>query len=325
MKIVITGANGYIGARLCEFLSKSGHQVIAVCFPEIPIRKGWNELIYQTIIGDVTNQEIIKQISEMNADAIIHLVSLDYNDSEKDPNMVMKVNVQPTWDLLDKCTSKGLKKFIYFSTIHVYGHNQNGTVEETQLPTPINAYGLTHYLSEEICNYFNRKAETVCINVRLSNSYGEPIFSDANCWDLIVNDITRTAFRERKIILKSDGTANRDFIHYSAICDNIEELLKIDTASYTMKSFHLSSGYSNSLIEVASIVKTVYQERYKHNIEIYVNNTELVTKKIQFKKQRNTISNKYINSLLTQDQVSLKDGINSIFNYLECKSGFKIE
>ena len=56
--------------------------------------------------------------------------------------------------------SKGLKKFIYFSTIHVYGKNQNGFVSENQTITPFNAYALTHALSEEICNYYNRKTET---------------------------------------------------------------------------------------------------------------------------------------------------------------------
>ena len=270
MKVVVTGGNGYIGARLSQYLTEEEHEVIAICFPHIPQKIGWSNLIHQTIVGDVTNQETIKQISDINADAIIHLVSLNHYDSEQDPNMVMKVNVQPTWNLLDKCTPKGLKKFIYFSTIHVYGNNQIGLVKETQSPTPINAYGLTHYLCEEICNYYMRKTDTDCINVRLSNSYGEPVFSDANCWDLIVNDITKTAFKEKKIVLKSNGSATRDFIHYSTICSSVKELLKISTTFSEMNTIHISSGYAHSLLQVASIVKTVYQERYKQNIDIYI-------------------------------------------------------
>jgi len=162
-----------------------------------------------------------------------------------------------------------------------------------------------------------RKTDTDCINVRLSNSYGEPVFSDANCWDLIVNDITKTAFKEKKIVLKSNGSATRDFIHYSTICSSVKELLKISTTFSEMNTIHISSGYAHSLLQVASIVKTVYQERYKQNIDIYINGTELVTKKIHSKNPKNTFSNKYITSLVNQNQISLNVGINNIFSYLE--------
>ena len=138
-------------------------------------------------------------ISDVKADILIHLISLDHHDSEKNPNYVSKINVQPTWNLLESCSVRGLKKFIYFSTIHIYGESNNKTISENQNVLPLNVYGLTHALSEEICNYYNRKSKTECINIRLSNSYGEPVFFDSKCWSLIVNDLTRTAYEKRKL------------------------------------------------------------------------------------------------------------------------------
>ena len=83
MKIVITGASGYIGSRLCLFLSEKGHDITAVCSSKIPQQKGWTEKVKQFIVGDIRDEIIVEQISDLRADILIHLISLDHHDSEK--------------------------------------------------------------------------------------------------------------------------------------------------------------------------------------------------------------------------------------------------
>ena len=89
----------------------------------------------------------------------------------------------------------------------------------------LNIYGLTHFLSEDICSYYNVNTETDCINVRLSNSYGSPVFMENNCWWLVINDLCKTAFSKDEIKLLSDGSPQRDFIQSSDICRAIEILI----------------------------------------------------------------------------------------------------
>ena len=317
MKIVITGASGYIGSRLCLFLSEKGHHITAVCSSKIPQQKGWTEKVKQFIVGDIRDEGIIEQISNLKADVIIHLVSLDHHDSEKKPSFVSEINVQPTWNLLDACTAKGLKKFIYFSTIHVYGKNQNGFVSEKQAITPFNAYALTHALSEEICNYYNRKTETECINIRLSNSYGEPVFLDAKCWSLIINDLTRSAFENKKIILNGDGSPVRDFIHYSDICNAIDSLVNNNIKNEN--TLHLSSSNSITMLDVAIRVKEVYFEIYGEEIPVFINKNERVTEFITNKNSTkvNSISNTLIGKHSIKIDKNLKDGIHDLFKYLQ--------
>jgi len=317
MKIVITGASGYIGSRLCLFLSEKGHDITAVCSSKIPQQKGWTEKVKQFIVGDIRDEGIIEKISNLKADVIIHLVSLDHHDSEKKPSFVSEINVQPTWNLLDACTAKELKKFIYFSTIHVYGKNQNGFVSEKQAITPFNAYALTHALSEEICNYYNRKTETECINIRLSNSYGEPVFLDAKCWSLIINDLTRSAFENKKIILNGDGSPIRDFIHYSDICNAIDSLVKNNIKN--ANTFHLSSSNSITMLDVAIRVKEVYFEIYGEEIPVFINKNERVTEFITNKNSTkvNSISNTLIGNHSIKIDKNLKDGIHDLFTYLQ--------
>ena len=317
MNIVITGASGYIGSRLCLFLSEKGHHITAVCASKIPRQKGWTEKVKQFIVGDIRDGVIIEQISKLKAHTIIHLVSLDHYDSEKEPNYVSGINVQPTWNLLDACTANGLTNFIYFSTIHVYGKNQSGVVLEKQAITPGNAYGLTHALSEVICDYYNRKTETKCINIRLSNSYGEPVFADAKCWSLIVNDLARSAFENKKIVLKGDGSPVRDFIHYSDICNAIDSLL--DNNIKNQNVLHLSSSISMTMLEVAFKVKDVYFEIYGEEIPVYINRDEQIselTTHVTIAKEV-SISNTLIENLSISIDKNLKDGIHELFEYME--------
>lgn len=318
MKIIITGGGGYIGARLSSFLANKGHKVTVVCFSKIPQQNEWINSMHGVIKGDIREQATLRKIADIKPDAVIHLISLDHHDSEKNPAFVSQVNVQPVWNLLDIFADSGLSKFIYFSTIHVYGKNQRGDIHENQYPTPFNAYGLSHFLCEEICNYYNRKTNIDCMNIRLSNSYGEPIFEDANCWSLIVNDLAKSAFFNKKIILNSDGSAVRDFIHFTDICEGINKLLLINEPGAD-KTIHFSSSKSVSMLDVAAEVRLVYLKRYKEEIPIYINGNEFYEPSIYLKNE--TVNNKISNSLAKSYSIEftkeLSDGIEDLFIYFE--------
>mgnify|MGYP000017543648 FL=1 len=320
MKIVITGASGYIGSRLCLYLAGKGHEITAVCSSKIPQKEGWTDLISNFITGDIREETTLKSIANVHAEAIIHLISLDHHDSEKAPNVVSEVNVQPTWNLLNVCLDEyPVKKFIYFSTIHVYGKNQGGLVLENQKVSPFNAYGLTHALSEEICNYYHRKTDTDCFNIRLSNSYGEPVFYNAKCWDLIVNDLSKSAYLEKKIVLKGDGEAIRDFIHFSDICEGVLSLIDKEMTIENENIFHFSSSKSIRMLDVAIEVKDVYRKKYGMDIPIFINSTEEWILEKTKPKTNNSISNSLAKKHSIEFVKELKEGIENIFTYLETK------
>ena len=67
----------------------------------------------------------------------------------------------PTWNLfrINSYKKTGIGKFIYFSTIQVYGRVKDMIISEDHKPKPLNAYGLTHLLSENICSYYNENTE----------------------------------------------------------------------------------------------------------------------------------------------------------------------
>ena len=313
-KILITGACGYLGARLSKYFGENGYGVTTFDSFDPSDYVEWTSLMEEVIIGDIRDEKTISNLASKHFDVVIHLISLDHHKSEDNPNIVSSINLMPTWNLLYRLTKNGLKKFIYFSTIHVYGNLPKGVITENQIPESINAYGLTHKLSEDICNYYNQKTETECIILRLSNSYGSPVFSENNCWWLVINDLCKTAFSKNEIKLHSDGSPQRDFIHSSDICRAIEILIK-SKDSFNQNIFHLASGETLTILELAYIVRDVFKDRYLKEINISLPNNSTPVEPSS--ENRFSIDIGRMNKLGFQPKIQLKDGINELFDFFE--------
>jgi len=316
MKILITGINGYLGSHITSELLNQGHDITGLTIEDFSSANPWKGFNVDIIIGDIRDKALLNKISKKQFDAIIHLVSLDHFGSEGEVEFVNSINVIPTWNLLDIFTKKGLTKFIYFSTQQVYGKLDNANVDETYPTAPINNYGLTHLMSEDIVKMYNNKISTDAISVRLSNSYGNPVFNENNCWWLVVNDLCKTAYENNKIQLKSDGSPIRDFIHVTDVANAVNKLLVTDTKNENV--FNISSGKTFSILKLAHIVKEVYYKRYNKDIDVILKNGLISeTSEIYDNDEVYFINPSKLNSIGFKAQVNLHEGINMLFDYLE--------
>ena len=316
-KVLITGACGYLGARVSKFLAEKGHKITAFDSYDPSVHNKWKSLMDKVIVGDIRDETMISNLADKNFDVAIQLISLDHYKSENNPNFVSRINVMPTWNLLDSLTRNGLEKFIYLSTVHVYGNLPNENITEEHHPNPENAYGLTHLLSENISNYFNNKTDTECINVRLSNSYGSPVFKENNCWWLVINDLCRSAIEENQIRLKSDGSPQRDFIHGDDVASVIDLLINGKNNNEN-NNFRISSGKTFTILELAHKVRSVYNQVYNNEIEIILpDNSISEYQDISNNIERYRISNNRINEIGYLQKVNLESGIKEIFEYLD--------
>jgi UDP-glucose 4-epimerase len=318
-RILITGANGYLGAQISLYLAEKGHRITALCFPQAPDDAHWKHAMEEVLVGSVAEATTIGMLQKRSFDAIIHLVSLDHHQSQSFPlEQVMQINVQPSWTLLDAFAGKGLKTFLFFSTIHVYGALPAESIDENRSRLPGNAYALTHVLSEQICDFYNRTSPVHCVTVRLSNSYGQPVFPENNCWWLAVNDLCRTAYFEKAIKLLSDGSPQRDFIHGSDVCQAVGLLLERAEKATDPSVYHLSSSKTHTLLELAGLVKEVYAERYGVEIPVFTPDGMSVENFLAFSdKPRYVIENQALKALGFEPACNPKDGIRQLFDYFE--------
>jgi len=314
--ILITGGNGYLGSHLTELLNKAGHNVHALCLDWFDEMERWEASGIKVIRGDITQAACFKLLEEYTFDTIIHLVSLNHFDSEKDPELALKVNVLPTWNLLKQFSLRGLKKFIYFSTQQVYGRIPAVEIDELYPPKPVNSYGLTHLQSEQIVNLFNNTTNIEAINVRLSNSFGAPVFQQNSCWWLVVNDLCKSAYFDKKIKLLSDGSPQRDFIHVSDVASAIKILVESETLE--MNLFNISSGSTFTILELALMVQKIYRERYQSEIPILDKNESIFDINIdETTKPKFKINNSAITQAGLLLETELETGIKDLFKYLE--------
>lgn len=317
-KILITGATGYLGAKLSKYLAENDYSITALIRTDISSNCEWKKIMKEVIVGDIRDENVISSLAKRSFDVVIHLVSLDHHKSEDNPNYVSSINVLPTWNLLNSLTKTGLDKFIYFSTLQVLGKIPVTEINETFIPNPLNNYGLTHLLSEQIVNYFHNKTEINCINIRLTNGYGSPVFKENNCWWLVINDLCKSAYNQQKIKLLSDGSPQRDFIYISDICRAIDKLIKKNDGNFDENLFHIASGETLTILELAHIVKTVFVERYQKEIDICFPDNSVSKTPNRFNNvEKFFIDTTKLKNLGYEPKTDLKTGINKIFNYLE--------
>lgn len=311
-KVLVTGGSGYIGSRICLHLANQGYAVTALCHSKIPPDESWVKKMDKVLIGDVRDEQFVLKVANYDYDVLVHLISLDHRQSNANPIFVSSVNITPVWFLLNTFSKRGLKKFIYLSTAQVYGILQDKVIMESEPLLSQTPYGLTHQIGELICEYYNRISDVNCHIVRLSNSYGAPILKENNCWWLVVNDLCRMAYNEKQIVLQSDGSPLRDFIHGWDVSSGVQAIIE---SKEKHSVYNLSSGITLSILEIAKIIKKVFLQRY--GLELAIEVTKSISKDSSSKTTPYEIDNSLICSIGFRPKWSLEEGISDLFDYLQ--------
>ena len=287
-KIVILGASGYIGSYLANCLQNS-HDIY--CHSRKKIKK---INFRKNIIGDIKKKKTISEILKIIPDIIIYTISLNHFDSEKNKKKSIENNFIPLCKLVEQIKKKKLKtKIIYFSTMQVYGRELKGKlINEKNKKIINNIYSLTHSMCEDLLlkNYIKVNS----CSLRLSNTYGMPIFKKINCWWLVTNDFCKSAINNKKIVINSDGSALRDFISLSDLCNFVDILISKKKFIYpivnvcsgkTISIKNLAYSISQNYFFKKKIKVIIKEKSYKKNNQFKYDNT--LMKKLGFKKKSN--------------------------------------
>ena len=209
MKVLITGKNGLLAGRLKEALS-----AVKISCTSI------NGINMSSYIND-------------KYDYIIHTASPNSEDCNNEE--ISKRYVEESKKLVKAAINKGVRRFIFLSSIQVYsGLNNNLLHENLKLPEAGNKY---IQVKKTIENFLSRKEISSKISpiiLRISTGYGSPVDKNSKCWHLLAMDVCRKAIKDGQITLNSDGEGYKDFIPITNICSSIENIMikNIDTGIY---------------------------------------------------------------------------------------------
>ena len=267
-KVLISGGLGNLGSKITIYLANLGYEIYVLS------RKAKNKIEnveYKVIEADVSNLDELKQKLNFEIDFCVHTASFNEFFLPGYPEKALEVNTLGTRNLLEALSGKNIKNFIYFSTFHVYGAD-SGIIKESSQLNPKNDYASTHLFAEYYVKQFGFTHGLQYTILRLTNSYGSPTFVDSNKWYLVLNDLTRSAYENGRIIIKSNGKAKRDYIYMDDVASVVNKLFQ---RKATNDIYNLSSNKSYTVLELAKIVKFFYEKRYDKNIEIEVNQKDL--------------------------------------------------
>tara|TARA_B100000886_G_scaffold339584_1_gene305517 strand:- start:1755 stop:2684 length:930 start_codon:yes stop_codon:yes gene_type:complete len=254
MRVLITGGFGFLGGRLGKYLSTLGYEVILGSRKK-RIKPKWVKK-GSTVQLEWENHDSLLKICE-GVDIVVHAAGLNALESKLDPKLAFKVNGDFTKSLFLAAESCGVKKFIFISTAHVYKPNIEGLIHENSLTTNKHPYAESNVLGENlILSSKNKEIEKVVI--RLSNSFGAPERKEADCWNLVINNLCKEAVEKKSLTINGPSDNYRNFITMTDVCCAIEFLIK-ENKIFNSIIFNLGDR-TKSIYEMALLINRCLKE-----------------------------------------------------------------
>ena len=168
-RVLVTGANGFIGQHLVRALVDSGNTVRGLRHTPTPLNFVSQDEV-EWIEADLANPSSLKGIAQ-SIDTVYHLGAIPRNDLGKSWNDFLEVNVKGTRELLRECDEAGVRRFVYTSTVEAAGYGDGiNPRRELDEPRPDNNYGKSKLEAERIVLDGSWRME--CCVVRLPMIYG---------------------------------------------------------------------------------------------------------------------------------------------------------
>lgn len=150
MKVIVTGAKGFIGSRIANDLRSAGHEVIRL------VRRPEADADEDTLAVDIGSAESVRELRRIErVDAVIHCAGIAHRTTNIDNAEYQRVNVEGTANIAGLAAAMGIRQFIYLSSVMVYGRTNGALINESSPCDPVDEYARSKLQAErsasEIC------------------------------------------------------------------------------------------------------------------------------------------------------------------------------
>ncbi len=265
MKILVTGADGFIGSHLTEMLLKQGHKVRALTQYNSFNSWGWLEDIEHTdnleiVCGDIRDPHFCRNLTK-DIDYVFHLaalIAIPY--SYVAPQSYIDTNVIGTLNVCQAAMDNGVKLLINTSTSEVYGTAQYVPIDEKHPLQPQSPYSASKIGADAIAMSFYNAFNFPVIIARPFNTFGPRQSSRA----VIPTIISQIASGIKDIKL-GDVTPTRDFNYVTDTCRGFIALSECEKA--IGMTVNIGSNYEISILETMNLIREIMQSNVTFRLD----------------------------------------------------------
>lgn len=272
MKILVVGGAGYIGSHMIKRFQSTDHQIDVLDNLSTGFKE--NSQNYKLHICDLSNKEQVHKILKENKyEMVMHFASsINVGESYDHPMKYYENNVINTLNLLECMIDLKILNFIFSSTAAVYGEPESIPIKEEQNLSPINPYGKTKSVVENILSDYDKSYGLKYISLRYFNACGAHIDGTIgerhNPETHLIPLILQTASGRRNNFKiygddykTKDGTCVRDYIHVMDIAE--AHLLSLEKLIQTQSSdvYNIGNKQGYSVREIIDMVEEITQTK----------------------------------------------------------------
>ncbi len=265
MHVLVTGGAGYVGSVVADGLLKAGHAVTILD----NLQQGHREAVPEGarfIQADFCRSEDLDAaFRQSGIDAVMHMAGetiVEY--STTDPKRYFHTNVIGGINLLDAMLRHSVNRIVFSSSAAVYGEPQTAPIEEHHPKNPINSYGLTKLMFEQILEWYGKAYGLRHISMRYFNAAGatDRLGEDHRPETHLIPNVLKAALAGTPVSVfgtdypTRDGSCIRDYVHVTDIAQaHVLALEKLDTLK--AGAYNLGNGQGYSVLEVIQAARKV--------------------------------------------------------------------
>jgi nucleoside-diphosphate-sugar epimerase len=167
MKVVITGGAGFLGQRLARRLLEKGSltdsrgresEITSLVLVDVAAANDFGDARVKSVVGDIADAALVREVIGADVDSVFHLAAIVSGQAEADFDLGMRINLDATRLLLEACRASGKRpRFVFTSSVAVYGGKLPDVVLDTTALNPRSSYGMQKAVGELLVNEYSRR------------------------------------------------------------------------------------------------------------------------------------------------------------------------